>query len=94
MTKFWSVLGAFAGGYIFTWGFISLMVAGPVYAGLDFHSAEYTAFLLALPVFLLTFFWLFISRQIVLSHTLIFGSGALAIGLSLWLQTLMLNSGA
>jgi ABC-type transport system involved in cytochrome c biogenesis permease component len=40
------------GGYAFTWGFVAFGVAILVALGVDFHEAEVTLMLLALPVFL------------------------------------------
>ena len=87
------VLGAFAGGYLFTWGFASVTVASLYALGSDFHAAEQTAFLLAIPLFLVMFFWLFISRRHLLSYATAFGGAALMTGTALWIQSTLLATG-
>lgn len=88
------VLGAFAGGYLFTWGFASITVASLYATGSEFHAAEQTAFLLAIPVFLLMFFWLFISRRTLLSYMVAYGGAAVLTGLALWIQSALTTAGA
>ena len=87
------VLTAFIGGYLFTWGFVALTVTATVAFGWDFHTAEHTAFLLAIPVFLFAFFWLFLSRKTLLTHVVAYGGGVAMTGISVWLQTVLLTQG-
>tara|TARA_B100000676_G_scaffold297378_1_gene338975 strand:+ start:592 stop:1038 length:447 start_codon:yes stop_codon:yes gene_type:complete len=88
------VVTAFLGGYLFTWGFVALTVTSTVTLGWGFHTAEHTAFLLAFPVFLLVFFWLFLSRKTLLTHAVAYGGGVLMTAASVWLQSMLLAQGA
>lgn len=71
------VIAAFVGGYLFTWGAVALAVTSAVYLGDSFHHAEIVAFLLAFPVFLVVFFWLFVTRFPWRVHGLVYGGGGL-----------------
>ena len=94
MTILWStfrdyvspLLAALVGGYFFTWGLASLVIAASVFSGGDFHSAEHGAFLLAFPVCLFMFFWLFLSQKKWLAYGCGFGGGALMTITALVLQ--------
>jgi hypothetical protein len=88
------VITAFLGGYLFTWGFVALTVTSTVTLGWGFHTAEHTAFLLAFPVFLLVFFWLFLSRKTLLTHAVAYGGGVVMTATSVWLQSMLLAQGA
>ncbi len=57
------VLAALVGGYVLTWGICSVVITLMVYAGASFHSAEYTAVIVAFPAFLLFFLWIFLQRK-------------------------------
>tara|TARA_B100001250_G_scaffold410726_1_gene437758 strand:+ start:659 stop:1012 length:354 start_codon:yes stop_codon:yes gene_type:complete len=87
------LLTAFAGGYLFTWGFVSLVIVVLSAGGSDFHAAEQTALLLAVPVFLVLFLWLFISRRTLLTHVMAFGGAALMSALALWGQSALISGG-
>ncbi len=87
------VLGSFAGGYLFTWGFASLTIASLYATGSEFHAAEQTAFLLAVPVFLVMFFWLFISRRSLLSYSTAYGGATVMTALALWVQSFLTTTG-
>lgn len=97
MTEIWHltrhyispVVTAFVGGYLFTWGIISLVVTGLVYLGNDFHNAETIGFLIAFPIFLTVFFWIFISQKTWLTYTTTFAGGALMTALAYGLQLLL-----
>ena len=85
------VVAAFLGGYLFTWGAISLLISGLVYVGNDFHNAETIGFLIAFPIFLIVFFWVFISQRIWLTYTTTFLGGALMTAVAYWLQMLLIR---
>ena len=58
------VLSAVLGGYVFTWGFSSLGIAGLAALGVDFHEAETGVLMLAFLVFLGVFLWAFASSSV------------------------------
>ena len=45
-------------------------------------------------VFLLMFFWLFISRRTLLSYMVAYGGAAVLTGLALWIQSALTTAGA
>ncbi len=53
------VIAAVLGGYVFTWGFTALGMAGLVALGGDFHEAETGVLLLAFLVYPALFLWAF-----------------------------------
>ncbi|WP_320820736.1 hypothetical protein [Thalassolituus sp.] len=99
MTLFWQVtrsyvtpvVAAFLGGYLFTWGLVSLLISGMVYLGGDFHNAETIGFLLAFPIFLFMFFWNFIRQTSWLPYVMTFVGGAIMTTLAYGLQTLVIQ---
>lgn len=80
------VSAALVGGYVFTWGFVALGIAGPVALGVDFHEAEMAIYLLAFLVFLGLFLWAFSARSLLRVWTLLCGGGLLMTGLALAFQ--------
>lgn len=78
------VLSAVLGGYVFTWGFSSLGIAGLAALGVDFHEAETGVLMLAFLVFLGVFLWAFASSSVARVWTVLAGGGAL-MTLSAWL---------
>ncbi|TNC93199.1 iron uptake protein [Thalassolituus sp.] len=88
-----NVLAALLGGYLFTWGFISLAITGSVFSGVDFHTAEHGALLIAFPLYLLMFFWIAVSQRFWLSRAVSFIGGTL-MTLSAWyLQATIVQAG-
>jgi len=87
------VIATFVGGYLFTWGFTSLVISVCVFSGFDFHTAEYTGFLLAFPVFLLAFFLIFLSSYRPAAYLVSYGGGTLMTLCSWWLQLLIIDTG-
>ena len=85
------VAAAFLGGYLFTWGLVALLISALVYLGGDFHNAENVGFLLAFPIFLLMFFWVFISQRTWLTYTTTFVGGTLMTAIAYGLQTLLVQ---
>lgn len=78
------VLSAVLGGYVFTWGFSSLGIAGLAALGVDFHEAETGILMLAFLVFLGVFLWAFASSSVARVWAVLAGGGAL-MTLSAWL---------
>lgn len=78
------VLSAVLGGYVFTWGFSSLGIAGLAALGVDFHEAETGVLMLAFLVFLGVFLWAFASSSVARVWAVLAGGGAL-MTLSAWL---------
>lgn len=78
------------GGWGFSWGFVSLAIAGSVALGADFHEAETAALLLAFVVYLVLLLWAFaaVSAQRVWA---VLAGGAVAMTGAAWaLQHLLL----
>jgi hypothetical protein len=78
------VLSAVLGGYVFTWGFSSLGIAGLAALGVDFHEAETGVLMLAFLMFLGVFLWAFASSSVARVWAVLAGGGAL-MTLSAWL---------
>lgn len=99
MTELWYVtrhyispiLAAFIGGYLFTWGLVSLLISGLVYFDGDFHNAETIGFLLAFPIFLFMFFWIFIGQRHWLPYVTAFIGGAIMTAVAYGLQTQLIQ---
>lgn len=86
-TNYWvinRILSALVGGYVFTWGFASLGIAGLAFLGVDFHEAETGVLMLAFLVFLCVFLWAFASTSVARVWTVLAGGGGL-MTLSAWL---------
>ncbi|KOF52716.1 iron uptake protein [Achromobacter sp. DMS1] len=84
------VAAALLGGYAFTWGFISLGVAGLFAAGMEFHDAEHLSYILGFLVFLAVFLWAFSARGLARVWTMLAGGGALMAGAASLVQYLTL----
>lgn len=78
------ILSALLGGYLFTWGFASLGIAGLAALGVDFHEAETGVLMLAFLVFLGVFLWAFASSSVARVWAVLAGGGGL-MTLSAWL---------
>ena len=86
-TNYWvinRILSALVGGYVFTWGFASLGIAGLASLGVDFHEAETGVLMLAFLVFLCVFLWAFASTSVARVWAVLAGGGGL-MTLSAWL---------
>ena len=86
-TNYWvinRILSALVGGYVFTWGFASLGIAGLAFLGVDFHEAETGVLMLAFLVFLSVFLWAFASTSVARVWAVLAGGGGL-MTLSAWL---------
>ena len=82
---------ALLGSYVFTWGFVALMMAGLPAMGVDFHETETAAMLLAFPVFLVLFLWTFATGRTA-CNAIGLGGGALCMTAMAWgLQQFLLS---
>lgn len=84
------VIAAIIGGYVFTWGFVSLGVTALVYLGVDFHTAELGMFMLAIIIYTFIFLWFFSLKSRFLGWLTLFGGGALMTLAGYSLQTILL----
>lgn len=85
------IAAALLGGYAFTWGFVSVGVAGLTGLGVDFHEAETAMLMLAFLLFLGLFLWTFACHSIVRVWTVLAGGGAV-MTLTAWaIQQAMLS---
>jgi hypothetical protein len=71
------IAAAVLGGWAFTWGFVSLAVAGLVAAGQPYTEAHTAAMLLAFIVFLVAFCWSFAAASITRVWAVLAGGAAL-----------------
>jgi hypothetical protein len=78
------IASALLGGYVFTWGFASLGIAGLASFGVDFHEAETGVLMLAFLVFLSVFLWAFACSSVIRVWSVLAGGGAV-MTLSAWL---------
>lgn len=90
--KLLHTIAAVLGGYAFTWGFISLGVAGLFAVGMEFHDAENLASMLGLLLFLALFLWVFSERNLKRIWLTLAGGGALMTALASLIQMLLLRS--
>ncbi len=67
---------AFAGGWAFTWGFVSLAIALATAARMSFDDARTLAYLLAFLVFLAAFCASFAARSVLRCWLVLLGGGA------------------
>ena len=74
------------GGYLFTWGFTTLVIALGLAAGHDYHESQHLAFLLAFLVYLVAFLWGFAAASLTRAWIVLAGGGALMTGAA-WLLT-------
>ncbi|MFZ6640143.1 iron uptake protein [Undibacterium sp. TC4M20W] len=68
---------AILGAYIFSWGFITLGMAGLFALGMSFHDAEHLSSMLVFLVYLGAFLWAFIAKSMLRLWLLLGGGGAL-----------------
>ena len=84
------VAAALLGGYAFSWGFVSLGVAGMFAAGMAFHDAEHLSYILGFLVFLTAFVWAFSARSLARVWLALAGGGAAMAGVASFVQYLKL----
>lgn len=82
---------ALLGGYAFTWGLITLGLAGLVALGVDFHEAEMVLLLLAFLVFLSLFLWAFAAANLARVSAVLAGGALLMVAAAWGLQRLLLT---
>jgi len=84
------VVAGLLGGYVFVWGFTTLVIALALVGGTDYHDAEHLAFLLAFLVFLVAFLWAFASPRLLRVWLVLAGGGALTTAAA-WMLTRTLS---
>jgi len=72
------------GGWLFTWGFVTLGIASAVALGMPYADARTLLYLLAFLVFLGMFLWAFAAASLVRVWLLLVGGGGLMTGAA-WL---------
>jgi hypothetical protein len=80
------VAAGIGGGYVFVWGFVMLVIAMGLTAGMRYSEAQTLAFLLAFLVFLVAFCWAFAARSLVRVWCVLAGGG-LAMTAAAWFTT-------
>lgn len=78
--------------YAFTWGFVTLGVAGLVALGVGFHDAELSMLLLAFPLLLALFLRALVARRPLRVSLPLGGGAALLILVALAMQHFLLNA--
>jgi hypothetical protein len=86
MHAFGRVAAGLAGGYAFTWGFVTLGIALLLAAGVDFGEARTLIFLLAFLLFLGVLLWAFVANNLARVWLVLAGGGATMTGAA-WLMT-------
>lgn len=71
---------ALLGGYVFTWGFMALGMAGLFALGLEFHDAESLSAIVGILLYLAVFLWAFAARSLRRVWLVLAGGGALMAG--------------
>lgn len=84
------VAAALAGGYALVWGAVALIITLGTALGLDFHTAETLANLLAFPFYLAALLWAFAAASLARVWMVLLGGGAAASGAAWLLQLVVL----
>ncbi len=71
------VAAGLLGGYVFVWGFTTLLIALGLTGGADYEEAEQLAYLLAFLVFLGAFLWAFAAASLTRVWLVLVGGGGL-----------------
>lgn len=74
------------GGYVFVWGFTTLLIMLAVSTGVKYSEAQTLAYLLAFLVFLAVFCWAFAATSLARVWIVLAGGGAIMTGAA-WLLT-------
>lgn len=82
---------ALLGGYLFTWGFTALGIAGLVGMGVDFHEAETGVSLLAFLMFTALVLWAYATASLARVWAVLAGGGALMTAAAWLLQRALLT---
>lgn len=85
------VAAALLGGYAFTWGFVSLGVAGMFAGGMAFHDAEHLSYILGFLLYLVAFLWAFAAHGLTRIWTVLAGGGAAMAAAAACVQYLKLS---
>jgi len=80
------ILAGVLGSYVLTWGFIALVSASLLSAGLEFHEATDLASMLGFLVFLTALCFAFIAANLVRVWGILLGAGALMTFAGWWLS--------
>lgn len=80
------VAASLVGGYVFVWGFITLIIALGLAGGAEYEEAQTLAYLLAFLVFLGAFLWAFATASLARTWLVLAGGGATMTGAA-WLLT-------
>jgi hypothetical protein len=84
------VAAALLGGWAFTWGFVSLVIAGMVSLGQTYTEAHTAAMLLAFIVLLVAFCWAIAAASLARVWAVLVGGAGLMTGAAWWLQQRLL----
>ena len=74
------------GGYVFTWGFMALSLAGLYALGAPFHDSEAVGAILGFLLFLTVFLWAFAARNLNTVWVVLVGGGLLMTGVATLIQ--------
>jgi hypothetical protein len=84
------IVASVAGGWAFTWGFVTLGIALLVAGGMGYHDAQTLMFLLAFLVYLVFFLWAFSEASLKRVWLVLAGGAAAMSGTAWWIsQTLV-----
>lgn len=84
------IVASLLGGYLATWGVVSLGIAALVALGVSFHDAETALQLIGFLLFLALFLWAFAARSLIQVWLVLFGGGGLLTAGAWALQAQML----
>ena len=79
------IAASLGGGYLFTWGFVSLGIVLLMQAGMPFGDARTLIHLLAFLVFLGMFCWAFAAAGLLRVWAVLCGGGGVMTGAAWWL---------
>jgi len=82
---------ALLGGYIFVWGFSSLIVALNLFLGGDYDEGLTLAYMLAFLVFIVAFLWAFAATSLTRVWLILAGGGT-AMTVAAWMLTQTLSA--
>lgn len=74
------IAAALFGGYAFTWGFTTLLIALGLTFGADLEDSWTLAYLLAFLVYLVAFLWAFAAERVLRVWIVLAGGGGLMTG--------------
>lgn len=77
------------GGYVFTWGFIAIGLAGFYALGMPFHDAEHLSSIIGLLLYLTVFLWAFAAENLKRVWLVLLGSGLLMAAIASLVQHLL-----